>query len=79
MPDHGGGEAGHAGHRLQEDDACQDGALVQRPQVALHGVAGGQVEAESVVNRRVDVGKKIDCHCVSVGRCREYRIGLSTG
>ena len=46
MPDHGGGEAGHAGHRLQEDDARQDGALVQRLQVALHGVAGGQVEAE---------------------------------
>ena len=50
MPDHGGGEAGHAGHRLQEDDARQDGALVQRLEVALHGVARGQVEAEPVVN-----------------------------
>ena len=45
VPDHGGREAWHPCHRLQEDDPRQDGPLVQGLQVALNGVSGGQVEA----------------------------------
>ncbi len=44
MADHGGGEAGHAGHSLQKDAPDEHRPLVDHPDAAANGVSRAEIK-----------------------------------
>ncbi len=72
VPDHGGGEPRHPGHRLQQDAAREDRRLVARRPGAV--VAGGEVECPAQRRHRGQGGPVGECARRAVGHLHALRL-----